>query len=131
MVEQPAVNRFVVGSSPTRGAFTSRIKVRTCGQNRESFYVFLSQICIIIAGMLLCIAGDLPMADLPPGVYQDKESGNFRISVRLGEKQFHRSLDTDDEKKAITMAANIRELIHDLKRGKVEMPAGADPWEFL
>src|SRR5579885_2471944 len=41
MVEQPAVNRFVVGSSPTRGASSlaltesqSRSKLKTCGKSR-------------------------------------------------------------------------------------------------
>jgi integrase len=64
-------------------------------------------------------------------VYQSEKTGIFHIMFRLGGKQFHKSLDTDQERKANTTKATVEEAIFDINRGKVTIPEGADVWEFL
>jgi integrase len=62
---------------------------------------------------------------------KDAGSGNFHIHFRFGGKLFHKSLKTKDETKAKSWAGNIAETLHDLERGKLVLPHGANLWEFL
>lgn len=71
------------------------------------------------------------MIDLPPGLFKDEKSGNFRIGLRCCGTRLHKSLKTRDAKKALTILATIRETAHDLERGRIELPPGTDLWEFL
>lgn len=61
----------------------------------------------------------------------DEVSGVARVHFRYAGKQFQKSLKTDDRRKAESMKAQIEETLHDLERGRMELPAGADFWEFL
>ena len=61
----------------------------------------------------------------------DEVSGNARIHFRFAGKQIQKSLKTNDRKKAASMKAQIEEMLHDLERGRTELPANADLWEFL
>jgi hypothetical protein len=56
----------------------------------------------------------------------DDISGVARVHFRYAGKQFQKSLKTTDRRKAEAMKASIEETIHDLERGRVELPAGAD-----
>ncbi len=62
---------------------------------------------------------------------KDPASGNYRVQFRLGGRNFHKSLKTASEKKATTMFAQLEETLHDLERGRLELPTDADVWEFL
>lgn len=64
-------------------------------------------------------------------MYQDAASGIYHVNFRFGKARFHRSLETDDERKANSMVTDIEETVHDLKRGRLTMPPNADPWEFI
>jgi integrase len=64
-------------------------------------------------------------------IYQSEKTGIYQIMFRLGKKQFHKNLDTDQKRKANSIKATVEETIHDIKRGRLTMPEGADPWEFL
>ncbi len=64
-------------------------------------------------------------------IYSDEKTGTFRILFRFGGKQFHKSLETSDEVKARGMKAAIDEVCHDLKRGRLSLPADADFWAFV
>jgi integrase len=64
-------------------------------------------------------------------IYADSKTGTFRILFRFGRKQFHKSLLTEDEAKARGMQATIDETLHDLKRGRLALPADADFWTFV
>src|SRR5262245_16072139 len=61
----------------------------------------------------------------------DEKSGVARIHFRYAGKQFQKSLKTADRKKAEGMKAQIEETLHDLERGRLELPASADLWECL
>jgi integrase len=64
-------------------------------------------------------------------IYQDGKSGVWHISFRFGGKQHHKSLKTTDGKKAEGWKAQIEETLHDLERGRLELPAGVNFWEFV
>jgi integrase len=59
------------------------------------------------------------------------ESGIYRIKFRFGHKQYLKSLKTTEERTAIGKVARIEELLEDLGRGRLELPPGADLWQFL
>jgi integrase len=64
-------------------------------------------------------------------LYRNQQTGKFEMYFRYGGKQFHKSLKTKDRTKAESIRAHVEETIHDLERGKVELPPDADLWEFL
>ncbi len=44
-------------------------------------------------------------------IYRDEKSGVFRILFRVGKKQFHKSLDTTDEKDAQASKGRIEDTL--------------------
>jgi hypothetical protein len=77
------------------------------------------------------VAGDPFGGETVASTHWNAKAETYEIQVRLGGKQIHRSLETDQKTKADTILAIVNETIHDLKRGRLTMPEGADPWEFL
>lgn len=61
----------------------------------------------------------------------DKTSGRFRIRFRFGGEEYKRSLKVTSEKEADGLRARVEETILLLERGRMEMPEGADPAEFI
>ncbi len=65
------------------------------------------------------------------GLSQDAKSGIFRVHFRYGNKQFQKSLKTKDRKKAESRKGRIEETLLDLERGRLDLPPGADFWQFV
>jgi integrase len=59
------------------------------------------------------------------------EGGTYHIYFRYGGRQFHKSLKTPDEKAANAWKGQIEQTLHDLERGRLQLPANADLWEFI
>jgi integrase len=66
-------------------------------------------------------------------IYQDKNSGVFRISFRFGKppKQFHKSLDTGDATEAESMKGRIESTLRAIEQGWLVVPEDADFWPFV
>ncbi len=64
-------------------------------------------------------------------IYSATPAGTYRILFRFGGRQYHKSLATADETKAEALKATIDETLHDLKRGRLALPDGADFWAFV
>jgi hypothetical protein len=64
-------------------------------------------------------------------IFLDSNSGLWHISFRFGGKQHHKSLKTADQKKAESWKARIEETLHDLERGRRQLPQGVNFWEFV
>ena len=65
----------------------------------------------------------------------DRHAGGvWRVRFRFGGTSFFRSLDTEDETVALGIKASIEETISLIRRGRLDLPDGADPdttWLFL
>lgn len=61
----------------------------------------------------------------------DPQSGNFFIRFRYGGRSINRSLKTRDRHEAEAISGRVSETILLLERGRIEMPSGADPAEFI
>jgi integrase len=61
----------------------------------------------------------------------DPTSGRFRVRFRYGGIPFKRSLKTGDRREAESVVGRIEETIRLLERGRLEMPAHADPGAFI
>lgn len=61
----------------------------------------------------------------------DGLSGKYRIRFYYGGAEYKRSLKTADEKEALAVKGRIEETIRLLERGRLELPAGADPARFI
>jgi len=60
-----------------------------------------------------------------------KNSPNFTIRFRFQGRNVHRSLATGDRRKATGIHSRIEETIRLLESGRIEIPAGTDPIEFI
>lgn len=69
----------------------------------------------------------LPVASL----HLAKASEKYRIRFYYGGAEFKRSLTTGDEKEALSVKGRVEETIRLLERGRLELPAGADPARFI
>jgi integrase len=59
------------------------------------------------------------------------QSGNYHIHFRYGDRQYHKSLKTADEKTAVGTKGRIELTLRDLELGRLVLPAGADFWQFV
>jgi integrase len=64
-------------------------------------------------------------------LHLDEASGKYRIRFYYGGAEFKRSLKTGDEKEALAVKGRVEETIRLLERGRLELPAGADPARFI
>jgi integrase len=66
-------------------------------------------------------------------IYQDTKSGVFRILFRFGKpaRQFHKSLDTNDPKKAEAAKGRIESTLQAIEHGWLTIPPKADFWQFV
>ena len=62
---------------------------------------------------------------------QLRSSGFYRIIFKMGGKRFFISLKTKETREANATLARLEENLHDLERGKLQIPLGADPMTFL
>jgi integrase len=62
---------------------------------------------------------------------QIRPSGHYRVSFYFANKRHFASLKTKDETKANRQLAFVEETLHDLERGKLELPQGADIARFV
>lgn len=60
-----------------------------------------------------------------------KTKGSWRISFRLGDQRFNRSLKTDDRREAEIRQARLEENIRFVENGRLQIPEGADVAAFL
>ncbi len=67
------------------------------------------------------------MASITP----DPASGIFRIEFRYGGRQFQRSLKMADENEAEATRGCVEETLILLRRGRLQLPPGADPGTFI
>jgi len=61
----------------------------------------------------------------------DELSGRYRIRFRYGGQPYKRSLKTGDVKEARGVLGRVEETIRLLERGRMEMPPGAEPGQFI
>ena len=61
----------------------------------------------------------------------DRRSGNWCIKFRFDGIQYHRSCHTEDESIAETLRGNVQETISFLSTGRLTIPDGADPAEWI
>ena len=61
----------------------------------------------------------------------DELSGRYRIRFRYGGQPYKRSLKTTDVKEAQGVLGRVEETIRLLERGRMELPAGAEPGVFV
>lgn len=61
----------------------------------------------------------------------DKFSEIYYVRFRFGGRPFNRSLDTGSEEQARADLGRIEETLYDLKRGRLTIPEGAEPGEFI
>jgi len=70
-----------------------------------------------------------------PHMYKHEKSGQYRILFRFPvdgkTKQFHKSLKTDNERKADAIREKIHQTLEALERGHLEAPSEAGFWSFL
>lgn len=66
-------------------------------------------------------------------IYRDEKANVYRIMFRFGNpaKQYHKSLDTDDEKEAEGIKAIVEETLRFIDRGIFTVPPQADFWQFV
>jgi integrase len=66
-------------------------------------------------------------------IYQDEKSKVYRILFRFGKppKQFHKSLDTTDEKEAQGLKGRVEDTLRAIEQGWLTVPATADFWQFV
>lgn len=64
-------------------------------------------------------------------IYLHTPSGNYYVRFRFGGRPFNRSLDTGNPDQAKADLGRIEETLYDLKRGRVKIPEGAEPGEFI
>ncbi len=62
---------------------------------------------------------------------QCEAAGVFHVVFRLKGKWFKRSLDTKAESRALSRRDEIDETLDLLKRGRLEIPEGIQPQEFV
>ena len=60
-----------------------------------------------------------------------KDSSKFTIRFRFQGRNIHRSLGTGDRRKATGICSRIEETLHLLETGRIEVPTGSDPIEFI
>ena len=58
-------------------------------------------------------------------------SPNYTIRFRFQGRNVHRSLGTRDKRRASGICSRIEETIHLLETGRIEVPAGIEPLEFI
>jgi integrase len=61
----------------------------------------------------------------------NSKTGKSRMFFRYGGKQFNRTISVQSDKEALRVCALIEETIQDLERGKLLLPAEADPATFI
>ena len=61
----------------------------------------------------------------------DKASGRYRVRFRYGGRPFKRSLKTTDRREADAVRVRVEETVRLLERGRLQMPADADPGSFI
>lgn len=59
------------------------------------------------------------------------KTGKARLFFRFGGKQFNKTISAESDREALRACALIEETIQDLGRGKLVMPADADPVMFI
>ena len=64
-------------------------------------------------------------------LFQDAHSGRYRIRFRYGGQPYNRSLTTSDRQEAETVRSRVEETLRLLTRGRLEIPADADPGTFV
>jgi hypothetical protein len=66
-------------------------------------------------------------------IHLDEKSKIYRIMFRFGKppKQFQKSLDTSDLKKAEGMKGRIEETLRAIEQGWLTVPANSDFWQFV
>ncbi len=62
---------------------------------------------------------------------KDKLSGRYRIRFRYAGQPYNRSITTIDPKEAESVRGRVEETLRLLARGRLEMPADADPGTFI
>ena len=65
------------------------------------------------------------------GKTKGKRKGSWRISFRLGDQRFNRSLKTDNKQEAEARQARVEENIRFVENGRLQIPDGADVAAFL
>ncbi|MDB5349224.1 MAG: hypothetical protein JWN86_471 [Planctomycetota bacterium] len=60
-----------------------------------------------------------------------RKTGKARLFLRYARRQYNRTINVGSEREAERACALIEETIQDLQRGKLAMPPGADPVDFL
>lgn len=65
-------------------------------------------------------------------LHLDERTGNWIVMFRWGGRQYRKSTETRSESEAKNVEAKVEEVIRLLKRGRLEIPKGADPgvWIF-
>ncbi len=58
-------------------------------------------------------------------------SGHYRVRFRFGGQEFKRSLKTTERKEAEGALGRIEETVRLLERGRLEIPSGVDPAQFI
>lgn len=64
-------------------------------------------------------------------IHLHNPSGNYYVRFRFGGRPFNRSLDTGNPEQAQADRGRIEETLYDLKRGRLKIPDGAEPGEFI
>ena len=66
-------------------------------------------------------------------IYQDEKSKVYRILFRFGKppKQFHKSLDTTDQKEAEGLEGRVEDTLRAIEQGWLTVPPHADFWQFV
>jgi SOS response associated peptidase (SRAP) len=61
----------------------------------------------------------------------DTDAENYLVRFRYNGRSYKRSLHTRSEREARAVLGRIEETIHLIERGRIEMPANADPAAFI
>lgn len=61
----------------------------------------------------------------------DTDAENYLVRFRYNGRSYKRSLHTGSEREARAVLGRIEETIHLIERGRIEMPANADPAAFI
>ena len=64
-------------------------------------------------------------------LHRDSKSPNYSIRFRYDGRNVNRSLGTGDRRKATGICSRIEETLCLLESGRIDIPAGADPVEFI
>jgi integrase len=60
-----------------------------------------------------------------------KRPGSYAIKFYWNGEQIKRTLGTDSEREALGLQLQIERTLADIRRGRLVVPAGADPWQFI